>query len=501
MADLMGPENVNRATTPLIGLATGGMRGRLEAAQQPGAPAELLNTYTALVTAIRNYFLLQDFQPDHRTFDVATGQQEAIYGWITANYSMGRLEDPNPTYGFLEMGGQSLQIAYQVPDNYNDPHTAVTITYGTGNLVCRVFTRMISGLGTKDARANYLTGQRQLGGGFLHDRCSIQGQMLDAPDQAVPGSGLCAPPDTLFANNRPLAQQIERLVQSFPPVRNLLTAAVAPPGIADGQPILLHGAPPIPVVAAPILGQAPAAIHRFVGGSSFWHANRSLYPHNIEAGHSFDFDELNSLICRFARENWAAHHARIVAQAAAIVTGMTDDAVRRKVNTGNIVNDRNTRRDQLSAMLQRFRRDALFCAMLVHNTLYEGIRLQHNAQFQPFDGVVGLYNGDAPRKVPYSWTLGRALIEATGSPQPPHVRSPNCSFTVCRRTSNGLTPLGGAGCGVMSEWVTVFGLLVSAGDFFRKCCSGVGTVSRRAWLSTLIALAIDHLSFLWSPFV
>lgn len=54
-------ENVETATTPLIGLATGGMRGRLEGAE-PGGPVTQQShprrhSYNLLLAKIKAYFL------------------------------------------------------------------------------------------------------------------------------------------------------------------------------------------------------------------------------------------------------------------------------------------------------------------------------------------------------------------------------------------------------------------------------------------------------------
>lgn len=402
------------------------MRGRLADAEPDGVDHHpLRDSYNALQWEVSNYFLglnilvqddqedqalafrPQNFQQGRRTFAVATGDQEAIYGWISANYSMGRLENVNPTYGFLEMGGQSVQIAYKPPDHFNGPYTRVTIRWDITK-ESHVFTKMISGLGTKDARTKYLETPLPQVDEISYDRCAIEGE----PIPGGLGSGLCLHPDTLLAGARTLPQQIEQLDASLVPFNALLTAAVHLDAAAAAVPILLHGAPAIPVEPT-----------RFVGGSSFWYANKSLYPPNIRPEHTFDFAELNRMICEYAAVNWNTHRQRVRAQAEEIVNGMDDDVVHELMNGENIADERVDLTTQQADTLEGFRKNSLFCAMLVHSTLYEGIGLHPDARFQPFDGVVGLHAGDLTKNVPYSWTLGKALIEATGSNEPRLVSS------------------------------------------------------------------------------
>ncbi|GFY37403.1 ectonucleoside triphosphate diphosphohydrolase 3 [Trichonephila inaurata madagascariensis] len=62
-----------------------------------------------------------------QAIEIISGEDEGIYGWITANYLQQTLEIPqkiNPwvptTYGALDMGGASMQIAYALPEK-DDP--------------------------------------------------------------------------------------------------------------------------------------------------------------------------------------------------------------------------------------------------------------------------------------------------------------------------------------------------------------------------------------------
>ncbi|KAK2504545.1 hypothetical protein MC885_018033, partial [Smutsia gigantea] len=92
--------------------STAGMR--LLRSQNEAAANELL-------ASIQNYFKSQPF--DFRGAQIISGQEEGIYGWITANYLMGNFLEKNlwhmwvhpdgiETTGALDLGGASTQIYF-----------------------------------------------------------------------------------------------------------------------------------------------------------------------------------------------------------------------------------------------------------------------------------------------------------------------------------------------------------------------------------------------------
>ena len=112
--------------TPLYILATAGMR--LLPKRKQNAILDDLR---------RNVPLMSDFYVTDSQIEVITGKQEGIYLWIATNYILGRFDhshekhddvesvksnainhhdhDRKPTVGTIEIGGASLQIAYEVP--------------------------------------------------------------------------------------------------------------------------------------------------------------------------------------------------------------------------------------------------------------------------------------------------------------------------------------------------------------------------------------------------
>ncbi|XP_064130843.1 ectonucleoside triphosphate diphosphohydrolase 3 [Loxodonta africana] len=109
------PAHLHGSTRIYLG-ATAGMR--LLRSQNETASNEVL-------ASIQNYFKSQPF--DFRGAQIISGQEEGVYGWITANYLMGNFLEKNlwhmwvhphgvETTGALDLGGASTQISFAVEE-------------------------------------------------------------------------------------------------------------------------------------------------------------------------------------------------------------------------------------------------------------------------------------------------------------------------------------------------------------------------------------------------
>lgn len=348
---LLAEKIVNKAATPMFVMATGGMRGLQ--AQNP-------DVYNPLAAEITNVCGAQQFMQS--TYNLATGEDEAIYGWLSANYSLGRLENAgHATYGFLEMGGASVQIAYQPSAealiDYAGPLTNVTLNWAGQARALQVFTEMINNLGTRTARTRYFNGLA-----VNHDRCSPGGLQSNPENGAVVGSGLCVPPMTLAQIPHPQHRR-QRLVESVVPVYRLLDCLV-PACVAQnrwsgaGRPCLLPNAPVINFAAQNM---------RFMGGASFWHATSAIYRFNILPGNSFNRADFNRLIVDFAKDPWATHQAEIQVQVEQEVGQMSNNAVIAKVAGGGGVAEKR-------ALLIAQKRAPRHYLILRHSRLHHSVR-------------------------------------------------------------------------------------------------------------------------------
>eukprot|EP00795_Rhopilema_esculentum_P011964 gene11964-2540_t len=152
--------------TPLFILATAGMR---------------------LLTKVNQNAILEDLRvniPKRYSFhlspsqvEVISGKQEGIYLWIAINYILGRFDHSRDlhstpastvapihrkrTVGCIEMGGASMQIAYEVAQNVSLPQDlSVDINLGcdSHNTIHRykIYVTTFLGVGTVVARQKYL---------------------------------------------------------------------------------------------------------------------------------------------------------------------------------------------------------------------------------------------------------------------------------------------------------------------------------------------------------
>lgn len=95
------------SSTPLYILATAGMRLLTEVQQNA--------IWTTVRHTIKTKF---DFNFEDTWAQTVSGLYEALFGWTTVNYLLGKLSAnhlPSETVGMLDMGGASMQIAYEVP--------------------------------------------------------------------------------------------------------------------------------------------------------------------------------------------------------------------------------------------------------------------------------------------------------------------------------------------------------------------------------------------------
>ena len=101
--------------TPLFLLATAGMR-LLDRLQQ----AHVLNAACTYLRTTSTFRLEPESKdgPCGSSVQVITGKEEGLFGWIAVNYLMDGFiggqghKDDKTTYGFLDMGGASTQIAF-----------------------------------------------------------------------------------------------------------------------------------------------------------------------------------------------------------------------------------------------------------------------------------------------------------------------------------------------------------------------------------------------------
>nr|XP_044992616.1 ectonucleoside triphosphate diphosphohydrolase 3 [Jaculus jaculus] len=148
------PTHLHRSTRIYLG-ATAGMR--LLRLQNETAANEVL-------ASIQSYFKSQPF--DFRGAQIISGQEEGVYGWITANYIMGNFLEKNlwhtwvhprgvETTGALDLGGASTQISFVAGEKagLNDSDIVEVTLYGYGYTL---YTHSFQCYGRNEAEKKFL---------------------------------------------------------------------------------------------------------------------------------------------------------------------------------------------------------------------------------------------------------------------------------------------------------------------------------------------------------
>lgn len=146
--------------TPLFLLATAGMR-----LLPPPQQAQVLQSACHFLKFHSN-FRIDDPSPAGpcgSSVRIITGEEEGLFGWIAVNYLMdgftGRSSD-STTYGFLDMGGASTQIAFEPSSKDRDKSRNLIDVrlrlLGGEEIHHEVFVTTWLGYGTNQARERYV---------------------------------------------------------------------------------------------------------------------------------------------------------------------------------------------------------------------------------------------------------------------------------------------------------------------------------------------------------
>lgn len=371
--------------TPIFLMATAGVRF-LPAPQQ----ASLLKGICTYLQS-NTKFDLPDCDGRVR---VISGETEGLYGWIAMNYLIGGFDRPKEhlhgkghhTYGFLDMGGASAQIAFapnttEAERHANDLKLIRMRRLDGTSAEYKVFTATWLGFGANKARSRY-----------IQSLVESYGDSVDEiPDPCMP-RGLRSPIGEVSDLAKPINRQTligtgafnECLTKTYPLLRKN-----AP---CNDHPCLLNGQH-VPAI--------DFEVNHFVGISEYWHTTHGVFGKEQQV---YDLATYQHKVVDFCSRDWSA---------------IKSDMVKRKKSKEQKVQDA---------------QEACFKASWLINVLYEGIgipRLGMNASskpnsngthdvlekdkhdflkpFQPVDMVDG---------VEVSWTLGKMVLYAAGQISP-----------------------------------------------------------------------------------
>lgn len=270
--------------TPIFLMATAGMR-LLHPRQQRAVLTEVCSYFRQ-----NTRFSLPDCD---RHIQVIPGETEGLYGWIAANYLLGGFDDPkghahgkdHHTYGFLDMGGASAQIAFapnatEAEKHGDDLRLLRMRTLNGESTEYKVFTTTWLGFGVNQARTRYV---QQLVESML-----IEGEH-EVPDPCMP-RGLRT------------AAGIEGVSDKL----MLVGTGIFDECLRTTQPLLGKGKP---CKDAPCLlnGQHVPAIdfdiNHFVGVSEYWHTTHGVFADQTEK--IYDYNTYQKKVEAFCTQEWA----------------------------------------------------------------------------------------------------------------------------------------------------------------------------------------------------
>ncbi|KAI9787210.1 MAG: Golgi apyrase [Geoglossum umbratile] len=371
--------------TPIFLLATAGVR------LLPGPQRQ------ALLAAICDYarsttkFLLPDC---NLHIQAIPGETEGLYGWIAANYLLGGFDSPEEhdhgkghhTYGFLDMGGASAQIAFapnatEAEKHAKDLKLLRMRTLDGASVEYRIFVTTWLGFGVNEARKRYIEALLDTYGHNnpeIPDPCLPDGLIVTQKGEAID-------PDLGNSNIEPhllgTGKFSECLARTYP-----LLDKDAP---CEDKPCLLHG------VHVPAID---FDVNHFVGVSEFWHTTNGI-PGLDHKDEKYDFKTYQNRVDNFCSQDWET-----------ILKGLRSKKWEKKFD-------------------EKAAREVCFKSSWLINVLHDGIGIPrpeiddgknhgHNVTrklaaraaskgfavpFQPFDKIAD---------VEVSWTLGRMVLYA-----------------------------------------------------------------------------------------
>lgn len=234
---------------------------------------------------------------------VIPGETEGLYGWIAANYLLGGFDNPDEhahgkghhTYGFLDMGGASAQIAFAPNATEAEKHSNDLVLLRLRNIdgaarEYRVFVTTWLGFGANEARRRYVEAlQDSVEDDAAHelpDPCLPAGLTVTKSGQVIKaGSPEAKGKESYLLGT---GQFTECLSQTFP----LLDKTAA----CDDPPCLLHG------VHVPAID---FDVNHFVGVSEYWHTTHEIFEMD-STDKAYDVVTYQQRVSDFCSQDWSS---------------------------------------------------------------------------------------------------------------------------------------------------------------------------------------------------
>lgn len=284
--------------TPIFLLATAGVR-LLPAVQRK----ELLKQICAY-TREHSKFLLPDCGLH---IQAIPGETEGLYGWIAANYLVGGFDAPenhnhgkgHHTYGFLDMGGASSQIAFapnatEAEKHANDLKLLRLRIVDGQETEYRVFVTTWLGFGVNEARRRYVVALLQANG---------EERMLEVPDPCLPAGVKVTVQGALLSGSAssPAGEPYLLGTGRFDECLRATYPLLDKDAPCEDEPCLLHG------VHVPAID---FDVNHFLGISEYWHTTHEIFE-TAHQDKAYDFETYQERVHLFCQQDWTSIQAGI----------------------------------------------------------------------------------------------------------------------------------------------------------------------------------------------
>ncbi|ORX96619.1 hypothetical protein K493DRAFT_314418 [Basidiobolus meristosporus CBS 931.73] len=298
---------------------------------------------------------------------IISGETEGIYGWIAINYLMGGFESESAasnTFGFLDMGGASTQIAFEprgevAKEHANDLSNIKLRKLDGSILEYNVYVTTFLGYGTNEARNRYLDAliEEHPNEHAIEEPClpiGFRKEYSQYPNVVFEGTGS-------FSNC---------LFKSLPLLNKTVECKV--------EPCLFNG------VHTPTLDYS---VHQFVGVSEYWYSSHDI----LGLGGQYDYVEFERRASKFCATTWDE---------------MVEGLEQTNVYAPSVDEERLEKQCFKSAWLVNILHEGLGLPRITDpdgsKVNIEIVEEKKRANFQSIDTV---------NNFPISWTLGAVLLE------------------------------------------------------------------------------------------
>jgi len=276
------------ADTPIFLLATAGMR--LLPDQQRNNVLASICSYLKTETK----FFLPDCDVH---IQIIPGETEGLYGWIAANYLLGGFDQApkhdhgkgHHTYGFLDMGGASAQIAF-APNNTEAEKHANDLTLMRLRTIdgqpqeYKVFVTTWLGFGVNEARKKYVL--------ELQKEYAVE-DLTEIPDPCLPSGVKLTFAGKLIEKGAAVQQHLVGTGAFDECLRRTLPLLEKDKPCLD-EPCLINGQ------------HVPAIdfdVNHFVGVSEYWHTTHEVFEMAYK-DKAYDFATYQKRVNEFCSQDW-----------------------------------------------------------------------------------------------------------------------------------------------------------------------------------------------------